>query len=445
MKRSFEVVIRDGKAYVTGTVDGKPLVEDLEARMALEDQARLIDTLHDILARLRAALGVDESEPAIDRARELVDAEKVLKAKGLAREEFEAKQRRISDLEREVARLQGLAASRANVIENTRATMGASFDVALETSARDLKNALSAAQVENARLKRELEAAVDYHAECGKKIEEALDNDAIDDFDGPRFERFAASIRRLRQRRDGARQDVQTSRDASTAEHQRADQLRLELTKARAELVEWRRYWEQQHAVRIAERDEAYERASKARRELIAALADARPHCPHDEMEAKAATGVEPEPHSGETGVGRNANIGVLVRCARCKACWAVDVTAACPMFEPACFDLKTLQVRLPWTIKYSGDFRANPQSHKDFAHALLHVTKASGMLAMFVDKMDHDRDAALDTDKRVSFAPYVADLVVCALRLANTFPGGPIDLERAVVERIESKNGVQL
>lgn len=57
---------------------------------------------------------------------------------------------------------------------------------------------------------------------------------------------------------------------------------------------------------------------------------------------------------------------------------------------------LRRLQVTLPWTIKYSRDFRLNPQSHKDFTHALIHAQKALGMLAAMVDEIDHDRDAPL-------------------------------------------------
>jgi hypothetical protein len=107
---------------------------------------------------------------------------------------------------------------------------------------------------------------------------------------------------------------------------------------------------------------------------------------------------------------------------------------------------IRDLQTSLPWTIKYSTDFRGNPQAHKDFGHALHHVGKALGRLHEFVDNMDHDRALAVDFVKnKAEYEKYVADLVVCALRLANTFPGGTIDLERAVVERIESKNGVSL
>ena len=105
---------------------------------------------------------------------------------------------------------------------------------------------------------------------------------------------------------------------------------------------------------------------------------------------------------------------------------------------------LRQMQTTLPWTIRYSRDFRANPQTHKDFAHALVHVIKATGKLSALVDDMDHDREIADDPTLRDRYAKYVADLVVCALRIANEFPGGHIDLQNAVVDRIESKNVVE-
>lgn len=102
---------------------------------------------------------------------------------------------------------------------------------------------------------------------------------------------------------------------------------------------------------------------------------------------------------------------------------------------------LRELQTNLPWTIRYSRDFRSAPTTHKDFAHALHHVSKAAGKLHALADDMDHDREVADDPSLRERHARYIADLVVCALRLANTFPGGVVDLERAVVDRIETKN----
>lgn len=108
-------------------------------------------------------------------------------------------------------------------------------------------------------------------------------------------------------------------------------------------------------------------------------------------------------------------------------------------------YTLREFQTNLPWTIRYSTDFRSSPLAHKDFAHALHHVSKAAGKLHGVADDMDHDRALADDPTLREQYGKYVADLVVCALRLANTFPGGVLDLQRAVHERIEGKNGVTL
>jgi hypothetical protein len=98
---------------------------------------------------------------------------------------------------------------------------------------------------------------------------------------------------------------------------------------------------------------------------------------------------------------------------------------------------LRELQSGLPWTIRYGRDFRANPQAHKDFEHALLHVFKAAGKLAAVCNDAEHGgHDFRHD-----GVAPYVADLVVCALRMANTCPNRIIDLQAAVEDRIATKN----
>lgn len=102
---------------------------------------------------------------------------------------------------------------------------------------------------------------------------------------------------------------------------------------------------------------------------------------------------------------------------------------------------LRQLQTQLPWSVHYHHDFRASPMSHKDFAHALLHVFKAAGKLASVVNDAEH----AGSTFKPEETDPYVADLVVCALRMANTCPGRTIDLQAAVEDRIEAKNDVRL
>lgn len=100
---------------------------------------------------------------------------------------------------------------------------------------------------------------------------------------------------------------------------------------------------------------------------------------------------------------------------------------------------IQELQEKLPWTIKYSSDFRGNPQPHKDFAHAVVHAQKALGNLCSIIDDLDHRKESLGIPQK------YIADLVICALRMANTFPATKINLEEEVINRIETKNQVKI
>lgn len=102
---------------------------------------------------------------------------------------------------------------------------------------------------------------------------------------------------------------------------------------------------------------------------------------------------------------------------------------------------IKDLQCQLPWTTHYHHDFRSSPIAHKDFGHALLHVHKAAGKLAAVVDDAEHGGSEF----KPEEVDKYIADLVICALRMANVCPGRIIDLEAAIIERIESKNNVKI
>jgi hypothetical protein len=102
---------------------------------------------------------------------------------------------------------------------------------------------------------------------------------------------------------------------------------------------------------------------------------------------------------------------------------------------------LRELQSGLPWTGHYHRDFRSTPMTHKDFGHALLHVHKAGGNLAAIIDKAEHDGFEWADTEKRAEVEKYVADMVICALRMANTCPDGVIDLQAAVERRLTAKN----
>jgi hypothetical protein len=102
---------------------------------------------------------------------------------------------------------------------------------------------------------------------------------------------------------------------------------------------------------------------------------------------------------------------------------------------------LRELQSSLPWTAHYHRDFRSSPQTHKDFGHALLHIHKAGGNLAAILDEAEHGGFDWADPDKRAEAGKYVADMVICALRMATTCPDGQMDLQRLVEDRLVAKN----
>ncbi len=102
---------------------------------------------------------------------------------------------------------------------------------------------------------------------------------------------------------------------------------------------------------------------------------------------------------------------------------------------------IRELQSGLPWTAHYHRDFRSSPQTHKDFGHALLHIHKAGGKLAAIIDDAEHAGFDFADPAKRAEVEKYIADMVICALRMANTCPDGVVDLQRAVETRLAAKN----
>ncbi len=103
---------------------------------------------------------------------------------------------------------------------------------------------------------------------------------------------------------------------------------------------------------------------------------------------------------------------------------------------------LRELQERLKVLWKddiYTREFRESPSKYKDFQHALLHVTKAVGKLAAMVEDLDHqERPAFSSADAR----KYISDVIICAVRMGNTVPGGEVDVQDAVIKRLEAKMG---
>ncbi len=105
--------------------------------------------------------------------------------------------------------------------------------------------------------------------------------------------------------------------------------------------------------------------------------------------------------------------------------------------------NIKMLQDQLPWGANdYSPEFQASPLYHKDFQHALIHILKALGKLSAFVEEADHTDGINFPYDE---ISKYLADVVICTVRMANTKPIAKVNLSRAVLDRIEEKMGVRL
>lgn len=108
---------------------------------------------------------------------------------------------------------------------------------------------------------------------------------------------------------------------------------------------------------------------------------------------------------------------------------------------------LKQLQAELPkvWTDElYSKEFQASTAKDRDFRHALLHLLKASSKLIEMPETADHD---GVNTGTYVEgwAEKYLADVVICAVRLASSHPLGAIDLDKAVRDRLKTKMGLVL
>ena len=86
------------------------------------------------------------------------------------------------------------------------------------------------------------------------------------------------------------------------------------------------------------------------------------------------------------------------------------------------------------WTdATYTVEFRNRISSHKHFEHALLHVMKAAGKLAGLIEIDDHLCGSYVVKD----LEKYLADLVICAARMASMAPNVKVDLEVALRERL--------
>ena len=122
------------------------------------------------------------------------------------------------------------------------------------------------------------------------------------------------------------------------------------------------------------------------------------------------------------------------------------DVRGAAGTGDETALSLAQMQSTQPWTAPYSEHFETSKRAepHRSLMHDLMHVTKAVGVLSSIAEWADH---GSIRTE-RVDQAEYegrIADLVMCALHMANNPPQGyaAFVLHRAVVSRVERVNGV--
>jgi hypothetical protein len=103
----------------------------------------------------------------------------------------------------------------------------------------------------------------------------------------------------------------------------------------------------------------------------------------------------------------------------------SVDIAPVGRAVETIDFDLglSELQqeVQAGWTLAdYSVAFVQNELESRDFAHALLHIGKATGALWGVVDNLDHGAPLEL-TAKQVQ--QKMADIIISVARMENTLP----------------------
>jgi len=91
--------------------------------------------------------------------------------------------------------------------------------------------------------------------------------------------------------------------------------------------------------------------------------------------------------------------------------------------------DIKELQEQ----VNTRWELQLNNPCHKsaDASHALVHLTKALGMVATEINDAEHEHREMIPN----WIARYLADIVICAARI-----GKNVDLDLACDERLEEK-----
>lgn len=103
---------------------------------------------------------------------------------------------------------------------------------------------------------------------------------------------------------------------------------------------------------------------------------------------------------------------------------------------------MKELQDRQPWTDLWSEDYLNDPRSYKDFSHCLTNIAAKLGAIFQRVEMSDHygaDYKLGLHREKD---GTALAFIIMSALRAANSYPGGKLDIDKHIEADLKRRNG---
>jgi len=89
----------------------------------------------------------------------------------------------------------------------------------------------------------------------------------------------------------------------------------------------------------------------------------------------------------------------------------------------------RRLQAAMPWTDIWSADYIADPRSYKAFSHCLTNIAAKLGAVFQRVELSDHYGPGYNLGLNREKDGAALAIIIMSAMKAANSYPGGPIDI----------------
>ena len=100
----------------------------------------------------------------------------------------------------------------------------------------------------------------------------------------------------------------------------------------------------------------------------------------------------------------------------------------------------RKLQEAMPWTELWSGDFLRDSRSYARLEHCLTNISAKLGSIFQRVEMSDHyGPDYKLGMNRQKD-GNALAVIIMSALKAANVYPGGPIDLSEFINNDLERR-----